>query len=495
MRIDNEKKIVLRINRDTSISLNNQIILADSSSNDISVRLPNLLSQLNQLTSQGYFFEVKKISSSNSVFIIPPSGQLIDNQALITLSNLNEGVYLKFDGNNYQIVSSIIYGSSGSSSYITSVSDTSTVNLSVVDSNLRADFTSMNISQFTNDSGYLTASGLSGYVPTSRTISINGTSYDLSSNRSWSVGTITSIALSGGTGISISGSPITTSGNITITNTAPDQTVVLNSGTGISITGTYPTFTITNSSPSSGGTVTSVSGTSNRITSSGGNAPVIDISASYVGQTSITTLGTITTGTWNASTIDVSKGGTGLTAVGNAYQFISTNSAANRLQYVDGVICLGKNTTVPAATVSGTNSETLCAVIPLGTPSTGMLDFFAMARCTVFSSGGLTLRLRIGSLASPSNAQAAAATLLAQTTISSTTTFYAPMQRHFTIKSGASGSIIGTATTAAFTDTTGNNTYTANRIDFSTNQYLYITIVPAAVGNTLELISYYCNKM
>lgn len=46
-----------------------------------------------------------------------------------------------------------------------------------------------------------------------------------------------------------------------------------------------------------GGTVTSVSGTSNRITSSGGATPVIDISASYVGQSSITTLGTITTGT------------------------------------------------------------------------------------------------------------------------------------------------------------------------------------------------------
>jgi predicted heme/steroid binding protein len=31
---------------------------------------------------------------------------------------------------------------------------------------------------------------LSGYVPTSRTLTINGTSYDLSSNRSWSVGTV-----------------------------------------------------------------------------------------------------------------------------------------------------------------------------------------------------------------------------------------------------------------------------------------------------------------
>lgn len=62
------------------------------------------------------------------------------------------------------------------------------------------------------------------------------------------------------------------------------------------------------------GGVTSVSGTADRITSSGGATPVIDIAATYVGQTSITTLGTIATGTWNATTIGVTKGGTGLTS-------------------------------------------------------------------------------------------------------------------------------------------------------------------------------------
>lgn len=51
------------------------------------------------------------------------------------------------------------------------------------------------------------------------------------------------------------------------------------------------------------GTVTSVSGTTNRITSTGGTTPVIDISGSYVGQSSITTLGTITTGVWNGTAI------------------------------------------------------------------------------------------------------------------------------------------------------------------------------------------------
>jgi hypothetical protein len=60
-------------------------------------------------------------------------------------------------------------------------------------------------------------------------------------------GGVTSIDVDGGTGISVSpAGPITTSGVFTVTNTAPDQTVVLNNGTGISVTGTYPNFTITN---------------------------------------------------------------------------------------------------------------------------------------------------------------------------------------------------------------------------------------------------------
>ena len=37
-------------------------------------------------------------------------------------------------------------------------------------------------------------SALSGYVPTSRQLTINGTAYDLSADRTWSVGTVTSVA-------------------------------------------------------------------------------------------------------------------------------------------------------------------------------------------------------------------------------------------------------------------------------------------------------------
>ena len=53
-----------------------------------------------------------------------------------------------------------------------------------------------------------------------------------------------------------------------------------------------------------------VVGTSNRISVS---ADAIDISTSYVGQASITTLGTITTGTWNGDTIVEAHGGTNQT--------------------------------------------------------------------------------------------------------------------------------------------------------------------------------------
>lgn len=54
---------------------------------------------------------------------------------------------------------------------------------------------------------------LSGYVPTSRTLTINGTTYDLSANRTWNVGTVTSIGTTG----PITGGTITGSGTIGIT--------------------------------------------------------------------------------------------------------------------------------------------------------------------------------------------------------------------------------------------------------------------------------------
>jgi hypothetical protein len=118
----------------------------------------------------------------------------------------------------------------------------------------------------------VTSAGTSGQVLTS-----GGTG-----SPTWSTpttGTVTSVAATAGTGISISGSPITSSGTLTITNTAPDQTVALTGSGTTTVTGTYPNFTIS-SSDTYVGTVTSVTGTS-PVASSGGTTPAISLSAGY----------------------------------------------------------------------------------------------------------------------------------------------------------------------------------------------------------------------
>jgi len=103
-----------------------------------------------------------------------------------------------------------------------------------------------------------------------------------------------------------------------------------------------------------GGTVTSVSGTANRITSTGGATPVIDISASYVGQTSITTLGTVTTGTLSTGAI---IGGVTMTLGSDATGDIYYRNAGGVLTR----LAIGSNTdilTVTAGLPSWTTAPT-----------------------------------------------------------------------------------------------------------------------------------------
>lgn len=59
------------------------------------------------------------------------------------------------------------------------------------------------------------------------------------------------------------------------------------------------------------GSTLNVIGTANRITA---NADNIDIASNYAGQTSIITLGTVTTGTWQGTSVKAGYGGTGITS-------------------------------------------------------------------------------------------------------------------------------------------------------------------------------------
>lgn len=80
----------------------------------------------------------------------------------------------------------IIFGNANSDA----LGRSGTGNLTYAGSTVWTAATLTDLSQLTNGPGYITSAALSGYVPTSRTLSINGTSYDLTANRSWTISTV-----------------------------------------------------------------------------------------------------------------------------------------------------------------------------------------------------------------------------------------------------------------------------------------------------------------
>lgn len=133
-------------------------------------------------------------------------------------------------------------------------------------------------------------------------------------------GSVTSVNVTGSTGLTPSGGPITSSGSITLTLDTGLQALASFNTNGF--------VAQTSQNVWAGRTLT---GVTNRTTITNGDGvsgnPTFDISASYVGQATITTLGTITTGTWQGTAIAVSFGGTGTTAPTGTYTPTFTNVA------------------------------------------------------------------------------------------------------------------------------------------------------------------------
>ncbi len=103
-------------------------------------------------------------------------------------------------------------------------------------------------------------------------------------------------------------------------------------------------------------------GVTNRTTITNGNGvagnPIVDIAATYVGQTTITTLGTITVGVWNGTTIGVTYGGTGLNSytVGDLLYCSAPNVLAARAAGPDTYVLTmsaGLPTWLPSSTGTG----------------------------------------------------------------------------------------------------------------------------------------------
>lgn len=146
-----------------------------------------------------------------------------------------------------------------------------------------------------------------------------------------------------------SGWVLTTNGTITVGTT--ELAFAQFSGAG--------SITAGNGLTKTGNTI-DVVGTADRITA---NADSIDIASTYAGQTSITTLGTVTTGTWDATAVAVTAGGTG------------------QESFTDNGVIYGNGTGALDVTAAGTQHQVLKAGA-LGVPEFGAVDLAQSAAIT-----------------------------------------------------------------------------------------------------------------
>ncbi len=153
-------------------------------------------------------------------------------------------------------------------------------------------------------------------------------------------------------GFTISGSPITTSGTFVFALANDLAAVEGLSGTGIATRVTTDTWT-----------TRTMTGTSGKITVSNGDGvsgnPTFTIDSTYVGQTSITTLGTITTGVWNG------------TAIANANLANSSITLNSHSLALGGSLSL-TSTDIGLGSVTN-DAQTKASIVPNTAPTAGQL--------------------------------------------------------------------------------------------------------------------------
>ncbi len=220
-------------------------------------------------------------------------------------------------------------------------------------------------------------------------------------------GTVTSVAATAGTGISVTGSPITTSGTLNITNTAPDQTVVLTAGTGISTSGTYPNFTITNTAPDqtvslTGAGTTSISGTYPNFTITSNDSTtgtVTSVAALTLGTTGTDLSSTVANGTTTpVITLQVPTASATNRGALSSTDWSTFNGKANAFTYTTNYIPYGQGTTTPTQSANLTFDGTTQSA-PIQRASNGIVtnnktigtSFTIPATDNAMSSGPVTL--------------------------------------------------------------------------------------------------------
>jgi hypothetical protein len=102
------------------------------------------------------------------------------------IGDVNAANTLRIMGQQNNADGYIVFGNSD----FTALGRSGTGNLTYGGSTVWTAATLTNLNQLTNGPGYITSAALAGYVPTSRTLTINGTSYDLSADRTWTINTV-----------------------------------------------------------------------------------------------------------------------------------------------------------------------------------------------------------------------------------------------------------------------------------------------------------------